>query len=153
MTSARSLHDVDCWHVSGVTSAERFFRAIALLLPGATHVFLEGSPDPDIVAILSAHEERTDYRAPAGTIWSWPQSNRRFSLRASSSLFSELAEAANHHAEPEVCSHIHLYRDDEPLLQWFDAFTDPLLVSKAIPRERVEQFCSDAGGLMSDGTA
>lgn len=153
MTSAGSLDEVDCWQVSGVTSAEKFFGAIPLLLPDATHVFLEGAPDPDVVALLSAHAERLDYRAPVGTIWSWPQSNRRFSLRASSSLFTALAKAGNHHAEPEICCHIHVYRDDEPLLQPFDAFTDPLLVSKGVPRERVEQFCSDAGGAVSDGAA
>jgi hypothetical protein len=33
------------------------------------------------------------------------------------------------------------------------AFVDPLLVSKSVPRERVEQFASAVGGVVADGAA
>ncbi len=150
MTSPRSLDDANCWRVSGVRNAEKFFRAIPRLAPEVTHMFLEGAPTPDIVALISAHAERNQYRAPVGTIWSWPGSNQRYTIRASPVLFARLAEAAAHHAEPEICSHLHLYRELEPLVLWFDAFDDPLVVSKAISRDRVDQFCSDTGGVLSD---
>jgi len=103
-------------------------------------MFLEGSPAPDVEALLADAADDTDYLAPVGTLWSWPQKERRFSVRASSQLFERLADAASHHAEPEVCSHLHFYRGEEALVQWFDAFVDPLLVSKVVPRERAEQF-------------
>jgi hypothetical protein len=64
-----------------------------------------------------------------------------------------LAEAAGHHAQPEICYHSHFYRDEEALVQWFDAFHDPLWISKTIPRERVETFSSAAGGVLCDGAA
>jgi hypothetical protein len=32
----------------------------------------------------------------------------------------------------------------------FDAFGDPMLVAKSIPRAQVEQFCSEVGGILSD---
>jgi hypothetical protein len=116
-------------------------------------MFLEGSPDPDIEALLADAADEADYAAPVGTIWSWPQKNQRFCVRASSELFLRLSEAASHHAEPEICSHIHFYRDHEALVQWFDAFSDPLLVSKAVARERVERFASAVGGALSGGAA
>jgi hypothetical protein len=150
MTSPRNLDDADCWRVSGVRSAEQFFRAIPDLVPEATHLFLEGSPDPDIVALIAGDAEQAGYRAPRGTLWSWPRRNRRFTLRASPELFARLCEAAAHHAEPEICSHLHVYREAEPLVHWFDAFDDPLLVSKTIPRERLERFCAEVGGILSD---
>jgi hypothetical protein len=152
MTLPRYLDEANCWRVSGVRSAERFFRGIQLLVPDATHVFLEGTPAPDIVAIITAHSADTEYGAPVGTIWSWPGRDRRFTLRASPALFVRLCEAAPNHAEPEICSHLHVYTDGEPLLQWFDAFVDPLLISKVVGRDRVEQFCSESGGELS-GTA
>jgi hypothetical protein len=68
-------------------------------------------------------------------------------------FFARLSEAASHHAEPEICSHVHFYRGQEALVQWFDAFSDPLLVSKSVARERVERFASAVGGAMSDGAA
>ena len=153
MTSPAMLDESNCWRVSGVRTAEKFFRAVSFLVPDATHMFLEGSPDPDIEALLADAADEADYAAPVGTIWSWPQKNRRFSVRASSELFLRLSEAASHHAEPEVCSHIHFYRGQEALVQWFDAFSDPLLVSKSVARERVERFASAVGGALSEGAA
>ena len=66
-------------------------------------------------------------------------------------LLARLSEAALHHAEPEICDHVHFYRDGNALVQWFDAFSGPLLVSKLVPRERVEQFASAVGGVVLDG--
>jgi hypothetical protein len=142
-----------CWKVSGVRTAEDFFRAVSLLVPDATHMFLEGSPDPDVEVLLKDGADVADYVAPVGTIWSWPSKNRRFSVRASPELFIRLSEAAQHHAEPEICDHVHFYRGQEALVQWFDAFSDPLLVSKSVDRERVERFAAAVGGALSDGAA
>jgi hypothetical protein len=37
------LEESKCWKVSGVRTAEEFFRAVPFLLPDATHMFLEGN--------------------------------------------------------------------------------------------------------------
>lgn len=148
MANPRYLSEADCWELSGIGDAAAFFRALPDLLPEATRVFVEGSVAPDIEALLAANADQGDYAAPIGTFWSWPRS-RRFSVRASSALFDALAGAAEHHAEPEICSHLHFYRDAEPLAQWFDAFADPLLVSKVIPRERVERFARATGSRLA----
>jgi len=116
-------------------------------------VFLEGTPAPDVMALIAAHAEQIEYGAPVGTLWSWPGRNQRFTLRASSLLFAGFSEAGARHAEPEICDHLHFYREAEPLVHWFDAFLDPLVVSKAIPREKVERFCSEVGGVLSDAAA
>ena len=144
------LDESQCWIITGIKSAEAFFRNVHLLVPGATHMFLEGSPDWDIVTLLSDAADDTNYAAPAGTIWSWPQKNRRFSVRASPELFQRLADAAVHHAEPEVCDHVHFYRGQEVLAQWFDAFSVPLLVSTSVARADVEQFALAVGGNLID---
>jgi hypothetical protein len=147
------LEESKCWKVSGVRMAEEFFRAVVLLVPDATHMFLEGSPDPNIEALLVDAADDADYAAPVGTIWSWPQKNQRVSVRASSELFVRLSEAASGHAEPEICSHVHFYRGEDALVQWFDAFSVPLLVSKSVARDRVERFASAVSGAVSDGAA
>ena len=143
------LEGARCWSISGLRDAEAFFRAVPLLLPEATHLFLEGGLAPAVDALLSAHTEEVAYGAPAGTLWSWPQRNQRLAIKASPALFAALAEAARYHAAPEICAHLHLYRDAEPLAQWFDAFADPLLVSDVVPAHRVEQFCRLAGGTLT----
>jgi hypothetical protein len=130
-----------------------FFGAVPLLVPEATHMFLEGSPAPDIEVLLVDAADEAVFAAPVGTFWSWPQQDRRFSVRSSLTLLARLSEAALHHAEPEICDHVHFYRDGNALVQWFDAFSDPLLVSKLVPRERAEQFASAVGGGVLDGAA
>jgi len=145
------LDESHCWKVSGIRTAEDFFRAVSLLVPDATHMYLEGSPDPDIEAVLADAADDTDYTAPVGTIWSWPGRNRRFSVRASPELFARLSEASTNHAEPEICDHVHFYRGEDALVQWFDAFSVPLLVSKSVPRDRVERFATAVAGALTDG--
>jgi hypothetical protein len=148
---AEFLEESRCWKVSGITTAGKFFRAVSLLVPDATHMLLEGSPHPEIEALWIDAADRADYAAPVGTIWSWPQKERRFSIPASSDLFIRLADVAAVHSEDEICSHLHFYRGQEALVQWFDAFSVPLLVSKAVAREVVETFASAVGGVVSDG--
>ena len=147
------LDESQCWKVSGVKNAEDFFRAVSLLVPDATHMFLEGSPDPDIAALLADAADDADYAAPVGTIWSWPRKNQRYSVRASPELFARLSSASSNHAEPEICDHVHFYRDQEALVEWFDAFSEPLLVSKSVTRERVERFAAAVGGALIEGVA
>jgi hypothetical protein len=153
LTSQGMLDESQCWKVSGVRTAEDFFRAASLLVPDATHMFLEGSPDPDIVTVLADAVDDTAYTAPVGTIWSWPGKNRRFSVRASPELFARLSDASSNLAEPEICDHVHFYRGEEVLVQWFDAFLEPLLISKSVARERVERFASAVGGALTKGAA
>ena len=147
------LEESQCWKVSAVRTAERFFRAVSLLVPDATHMFLEGSPDPDIEALLVNAVDDAEYAAPVGTRWSWPRKNQRFSVRVSPELLARLSELSSNHAEPEICSHVHFYRGHEALVQWFDAFSDPLLVLKSVARDRVERFATAVGGALSEGAA
>ena len=150
MTKAVFLDEANSWRVSRVRDAERFFRGVPPLVASATHVFLEGSPAQDIVDLLRPYIDPSEYLAPVGTIWSWPGRNQRVSLTASPALLAALADAAGNHAEPEICDHIHFYRETEPLAQWFDAFfDDPLLISSIIPLEMVERFCASVGGVLT----
>jgi hypothetical protein len=147
MVSHRFLHDERCWRISNVRTAEEFFRAVPQLIPEATHMFLEGSPSGDVVAALKPHLEDGEYAAPIGTLWALPR-NQRLRVGVSAALLGQLAETAKSHAEPEICTHLHFYRDDEPLVQWFDAFDDPVNVSKLVPRESVERFCAHVHGAL-----
>ena len=104
------VDEANCWRISKVRRAEDFFCAIERLVPEATHMYVEGSPGPDVIAALQPHVEPKKYVAPAGTVWSWPRRNQRLTLRVSLALFDLLADLASHHAEPEICSHLHLYR-------------------------------------------
>ena len=111
-------------------------------------MFLEGSPSPDIAALLSPHTDQAAYGAPVGTLWSWPGRNHRLvvrHLRAVRGADRRRAAACS----TEICDHVQPVRDAEPLAQWFDAFAIRLLVSDVVPIERAEQFCLVTGGTLA----
>ena len=78
MTSVAMLAESECRRVSGVRKAEMFFGAVPLLVPEATHMFLEGSPAPDIEVLLVDAADEAVFAAPVGTFWSWPQKTGGF---------------------------------------------------------------------------
>ena len=69
MTEALMLDDANSWSVSRVKGAEYFFRAVQPLIEDATHVFLEGSPAREVLALLRPHIDQSAYLAPIGTLW------------------------------------------------------------------------------------
>ena len=92
--------------------------------------------------------------APEATFpWSAPALERSISIRDGRSgevlsmaqLLDELAQIMDHHAEPELAIHFHIYCHGQVLLQWHDAFDDPILVSGAISEEKVRILARENG--------
>ena len=51
-----------------------------------------------------------------------------------------LSEIAKSCAEPEIAIHFHVYREGKVLLQWHDAFSEPIALSGEFPEEKVKAF-------------
>ena len=74
-----------------------------------------------------------------GTLWPKPLVDQ---LPATPENLRSLADLVENCAEPEVALHIHVYRENEVLLQWYDAFTgDSMCLSSAIEEEALRTFC------------
>jgi hypothetical protein len=132
---ANELQRTDAWVVTGVRDAVAFFRAVAALTPDATTMYLEGGElAPDVVGLLYGHADLT---ALHGVGRQLPDT---FRLRFSRALVMGLADLAKRHRESEICDHLHIYRHDEPLLTWYDAFEGALLLSKAVSLQRLQRF-------------
>ena len=64
---------------------------------------------------------------------------------ATPEALTALARIMRNHAEPELAVHFHVYRDDVVLIEWHDAFCQPMLVSGDIPEERVKALAGRLG--------
>ena len=64
-----------------------------------------------------------------------------FHIPATPENLRELAQMAQHRALPEIAIHIHAYKDSRVLLQWHDAFDDPILAAREIPEDKTKDFC------------
>jgi hypothetical protein len=126
------------WEVSGETDFPALLAALPDLLPGECVLYFEGgSPDPEMLAFLREHAVPERAHVAHGTIWPKPTV---FHLPATPGTMSRLAELTRSCAYPELAIHFHVYRDQSVLLEWHDAFTQPMLLSGELPEQKVRIF-------------
>jgi hypothetical protein len=134
---------VSGWEVAGIRSAEKFFSALTEVLPLPVHLCFEGtSISSDVRTLLASSVVAATLQIPPGTIW--PKSSV-FHVLATEQFIHKLVALAGRHAEPEVCDHFHAYSDSHGLMQWYDAFDDPLLIDESIPEASLQSFCNKLG--------
>jgi hypothetical protein len=131
------------WKVDGPETFEEMFNALKGWVPeDAILYFEDGSPDAEIIKFMSTHAVPEVSHVAIGTIWPRP---KMFHVPATKGVLTELTKIMEHHAEPELAIHFHIYRNDTVLLEWHDAFSQPMLISGAIPEEKIKIFADKIG--------
>jgi hypothetical protein len=133
-----------CWEVPArdVDAAE-FFESLAVLCPEGSVLVIEGGKhSPDLRRFLEAHAVPATVTVPRGTVW--PRSTS-FHLPVSREILAAMASACENSAAPEVCDHLHVYQGEACVVQWYDAFSDSMWVSQAVPRGALVEFCGPLG--------
>ncbi len=126
------------WEISGETDFPSLFAALADLLPeGCVLYFERGSPSGDLEEFLQRHRIPERAHIAYGTIWPRPST---FHVPASAELLTRLADLTRSIAYPELAIHFHAYTDQAVLLEWHDAFTQPMFISGELPEYRVRVF-------------
>ena len=132
------------WEVDGIRTFVEVFNALRGWLPeGAVLYFEGGSPDPEIEDFLSTYSIPEQAHVAMGTIWPRP---RVFHVPATEMILTELGLIMENHAEPELAVHFHVYRNNLVLLEWYDAFAQPILISGTIGEAQIKVFVDKAGG-------
>ena len=126
------------WSVTGITDPATFFRGLPHLVPPGSVLYLEGVYSDAIIDYLRQHPAEHRLKVAGGTIWPKPQC---FHTPITEQTALDLARLSQGCAAPEVCAHLHVYRGDEVLASWYDAFSDPLRISTSIPEYRIQEFC------------
>ena len=128
------------WEVSNVREAASFFRALPSLLPENSILYLEGGEHPKAFrSFLKTRSLEPQVRISLSTVFPKPYF---IHLPLLNDTVCELARMADSLAEPEICDHLHCYRDETILLSWYDAFFDPLMVSHSISESLVGSFAA-----------
>jgi hypothetical protein len=132
------------WDIDeGITDPVRFFALIPILLPNATHLFIEGSSiSKEVVECYKRFADAGPYLPKRQTLW--PR-GRLFRCVASVELFSELSTLSARHATSEVLDHLALYQGERVLLAWHDAFANAILLDGELPATTVAAL-ADAFG-------
>lgn len=136
-----SLDERNCWRIDLKKSdISLFIREMGILFPRASVVYLEGTAiDPDIQEYLRSIRAEKTTKLEMGTIWPRP---RVFHIPLFDEHLQKLAEFTDTHAMPEVCDHLHVYKDDEVLLQGHDIWDKIVYVSNRIDEGLIKEFCA-----------
>ena len=132
------------WKIDeGEIESSQFFRLLGEHFPNATTFYAEGtSIAPDVIQLHEHYHQEGDY-LPGQQI-SWPKS-RKFRCHFSIEFMTGLAGKAAFHAEPELLDHLFIYRANEPLFEWHDAFANAILISRKVPESTVAAIAQALG--------
>lgn len=132
------------WELDGKTDFPRVLRALADLLPGDSVLYFEGGSPPKALRVfLDTHKTAEQAHVAPGILW--PRPTCCYHVPATSENLAELARLTESCRTPELAIHFHAYRNAEVLLEWHDAFTQPMLLTAALPEEKVEAFAQSLG--------
>jgi hypothetical protein len=133
-----SMGFVAAWEVSVVKNLSDFLRGLPNLLPEGSILYLEGTEARDAITFLKRNSAKQTCKVAIGTIWPRPQF---FHILISTATMSELSRISDKYVQPEICTHLHAYKDGQVLLEWHDAFSQEFRISKDIPEQKVAEFC------------
>ncbi len=126
------------WEVSGETDFPSLLAMLLDLLPEESVLYFEGgSPSGALLEFLRSQEVPEGAHVAYGTIWPKP---KVFHLPATQQTMRRLAEMTQSCAYPELSIHFHVYRGQSVLLEWHDAFTQPMLLSGELQEQKVRTF-------------
>jgi len=128
------------WEISGRTDFPSLLRAIGDLVPENSILYFEdGSPNKTLRAFFDMHAVPEETHVAVSTLWPRPL---RYHVPATTENLQELAKLAEKCVEPELAVHFHVHHQGKILLQWHDAFTQPMLVSGEMPDGRIQAFAT-----------
>ena len=131
------------WETIGPRGFTELFKALqGWLPPNAVLYFEGGSPDAEINDFMANFSIPEQTHVAMGTIWPRP---KVFHVPATEAVLKKLTSIMEHHAEPELAVHFHVYQDNTVLLEWDDAFDQSLLISGSILEETVKVFADKIG--------
>lgn len=134
-----------CWAITAPRwDAELAFAALPKFAGKDATLYLEGGSHSDeVTTFVDAHSIPSVEQIARGTIWPRQQV---YHFPATPDIFDELSRLADHHALPEICDHLVIYRPSLVLVDWYDVFDREAYVSSTIPEEVIREFAEIVGG-------
>jgi len=126
------------WVLEGDTDLPTFLRALPTLISGKAFLYFEGgSPDGELKDWIDRNMIEAPEQVSRGTIW--PRCEA-FHIPLTETTIEELALIAERIAHPEFAIHTHVYEPGRMILEWHDAFDNPMLIDAGVDGDQVADF-------------
>jgi hypothetical protein len=130
-----------CWEASPPDFSE-FLQHLPAFAPGGSILCLEGVTAPDLEAYLLERPAAYENKTNQGFLGLQP---KIFYMTITEEDLRGFAALTERYAEPEVCAHLRVYRDDRIILSWQDLPSDPIYVAKEFGEVVLKEFCERLG--------
>jgi hypothetical protein len=131
------------WELEGKTDFPTFLRALPTLVSSPSLLYLEdGSPSGELKEWLYRNMVTPVEKIAQG---SYGFQSRAFHIPLTESTMRELAILSDQVASPELAIHVHVYELGRVILEWYDAFNNPIHVDDGVEESKVAEFACMIG--------
>ncbi len=126
------------WEVEGPKTFVDLFKSLQGWVEKGDVLYFEGgTPDTIISNFMEKYSIPAKLNVGLGTIFPKP---KIYHVPAKPDFIKILIDMMENHAEPELAVHFHIYRDDKIILEWHDAFSQPMLLGNIL-ESQVKNLC------------
>lgn len=136
------LEDKEPWRIEATRDPARFLRALHILARAGSVMYFEDTGEKHVAGYLRGAASTPAVRVAPGTLWPRPNC---YHVAWTPAAAEKLADFLDRNPCGFFCAHLHLYCGQSVLLQWHDAFDDPIYVSRAVEEEAVSRFAQALG--------
>lgn len=134
-----SIDPQKAWQIAPPERLDGLAAALQVLITPNGAIALENTAfDKRAAEVLKPFSVTPMVRIEPGTIY--PQS-KWLHIRATEQALLRLQELAVSLPGPQVCNHFYAYENGQLILEWPDAFQDPLFIAGHVPEHQVLEFC------------
>ena len=127
------------WELSGAQEFPTLFKELENFLPPDSVLYFEdGSPSGELLKFLESSSIPEQLHVAYGTAWPRP---KIFHIPATKENLEKLTDLTEHCATPELAIHFHVYCNGEVLIEWHDAFDNPMYVSQYFSKDQIKSLC------------
>ena len=127
------------WAIKPTGDLTKILKALHIVITSESIIYLEGgSPDGRLELFLDNKKIHSVEKIALGTIWPKPLI---YHIRATNENIGQLIDISEEISPVELAVHFHIYEPEHVILEWYDAFTDEILLSKALEENKVKSFC------------
>lgn len=137
-----SLDLQNSWEVDPTSDPSAFLRALSLVSCEGAILYVEGTGEAHVAQKLAEIAVPAQANLARGISWPRPDMHH---VPAEPATLAALATFLEDQPAGFAWSHCHLYADGAVLLEWHDAFQDPMYLSVQIAAERVAAFAGALG--------
>ena len=131
------------WTVQSTRELPVLLRALHHIADENAVLYLEdGGLDGELNAFMKRNAFRGTEKIALGTIWPKPTA---YHIKASAEVLCRLSELSEHISPFELATHLHVYEPGRVILEWYDAFTVGMRLSRHLPEEKVRGFADELG--------